>query len=239
MCKITKNGKTIVGNNEDWTNPNSQIRFEPKYSGKYGYLCVGFDDKLIQGAVNEAGLMFDAFAMPYKASKDTIKKRVLGDNETIDTIMNNFSTVKEVRDYLATIDLSTLTTTMLVFIDKTGEYLTVESDEMFIGNEAVQTFSNFYPSLKKDKSQVDLPYYQNGCNVLNPQKSKPTFEYCAKVMNAFKQDITQYTTIYDLNNAIIRVFHFHNFKKYIDLDLHKELLKGQRTIRIKKLFTVK
>jgi hypothetical protein len=236
ICKVTKNGKTIVGNNEDWTNPNSQIRFEPKKFGKYGYMCVGFDDNLIQGAVNEAGLMFDAFAMPYKASKDAIKKRIAGDNEAIDTIMNTFYSVRQVKDYLATVDLSTLTTTMLVFIDKTGEYLRVESDEMFTGNDSIQTFSNFYPSLTQDKSQVDLPYYQKGCKVLNSHKPKPTLEYCATVMEGFKQEITQYTTIYDLNSATVRLFRFHNFAKFIDINLHKELAKGKRTIHIKKLF---
>ncbi|HEX2535761.1 MAG TPA: hypothetical protein VHK69_18595, partial [Chitinophagaceae bacterium] len=59
LCKITINGRTVVGNNEDWTNPNSEIRFEPKGGGTYGYMCVGFDDHFPQGAVNEAGLLFD------------------------------------------------------------------------------------------------------------------------------------------------------------------------------------
>ncbi|MEO6685583.1 MAG: hypothetical protein ABIN24_06445 [Dyadobacter sp.] len=236
ICKITKNGKTIVGNNEDWTNPNSQIRFESKKQGNFGYMCVGFDDNLIQGAVNEAGLMFDAFAMPYKASKDTIKKRTVGDNEAIDTIMKTFSTVRQVRNYLASVDLSTLQRTMLVFIDKTGQYLRVESDEMFIENDSIQTFSNFYPSLTVDKTKADLPYYQNGCKILNRYIAKPTFEYCATVMEGFKQETTQYTTIYDLNNAKIRIFQSHNFSKYLDIDLRKELAKGNQTISMKKLF---
>jgi hypothetical protein len=202
-------------------------------------MCVGFDDNLIQGAVNEAGLMFDAFAMPYKASKDSIKRRVVGDNEAIDTIMKTFSSVKEVRNYLSKVDLSTLTKTMLVFVDKTGEYLTVESDEMFIGNDSIQTFSNFYPSLTTDKSQVDLPYYQNGCKILNSSKAKTTLDYCASVMNGFKQETTQYTTVYDLNNGIIRLFHFHDFTTFTDINLSKELKKGNRTISIAKLFTDK
>src|SRR5829696_1818753 len=84
MCKVTTRGKTVVGNNEDWTNPNSLIRFEPKGKGRYGYMCVGFDDNFPQGAVNEAGLMFDGFAMPFKASKDTIKKRAVEDLLAID-----------------------------------------------------------------------------------------------------------------------------------------------------------
>ena len=239
MCKITMNGKTVVGNNEDWWNPNSQIRFEPAQKGKYGYVCVGFDDNFAQGAVNEAGLMFDGFAMPYKASKNTVKKRMVDDSLAIDTIMKSFSTVKEVRDYLSNVDLSTLTKSMLVFVDKSGEYLRVESDELFLGNDTIQTFSNFYPSLTRDVSLVDLPYYQNGCKFMNATKPVASLEYCSAVMNNFKQKTTQYTTVYDLQKGIIRLFHFQDFKTYIDINLHDELKKGKRIIRIPQLFAKK
>lgn len=236
MCKITMNGKTVVGNNEDWTNPNSQIRFEPKGKGKYGYMCVGFDDNFPQGAVNEAGLMFDGFAMPFKASKETIKKRVVNDSVAIDTIMKSFSTVLQVKAYLSTVDLSTLTRSMLVFIDKSGEYLRVESDELFLGNEPLQTFSNFYPSLTLNTSQVNLPYYQNGCRFLSHTRPQANLSYCSSVMKSFRQRTTQYTTVYNLEKSIIRLFHFQNFQDFIDISLSHELKKGKRIVRIPELF---
>jgi len=236
MCKITMNGKTVVGNNEDWTNPNSQLRFEPKAKGKFGYMCVGFDDNFPQGAVNEAGLLFDGFAMPFKASKDTIKKRVVDDSLAIDTIMKSFATVQQVKAYLSTVDLSTLTQSMLVFIDKSGAYLRVESDELFLDNEPLQTFSNFYPSLTPNTSQVDLPYYQNGCKFMSQTKPQASLAYCSAAMENFKQKTTQYTTVYDLDKGVIRLFHFQNFNDFIDISLTRELSKGKRIVRIPELF---
>jgi hypothetical protein len=37
MFKITKNGKAIIGNNEDWWNPITQIWFEPKQKGPMNF----------------------------------------------------------------------------------------------------------------------------------------------------------------------------------------------------------
>ena len=62
MYKVTKEGKTIVGNNEDWLSPNSQFWFEQGKDGTYGVMYMGQLDGFAQGAINEAGLMFDGFS---------------------------------------------------------------------------------------------------------------------------------------------------------------------------------
>ncbi len=71
MFKISQKGKTIVGNNEDYWNPNTSIWFENGKKAKYSVVYVGFDDLRPQGGINQAGLVFDGFAMPYLAIRDT------------------------------------------------------------------------------------------------------------------------------------------------------------------------
>ena len=44
MFTLTKNGKTLVGNNEDWRNPNTKIWFVLPDKGKYGIVYFGFDN---------------------------------------------------------------------------------------------------------------------------------------------------------------------------------------------------
>lgn len=61
MIKLTKNGKTIVGNNEDQMNPNTRIWFEKNKNGGYGAVYVGFDNLFPQGGMNTMGLVFDGF----------------------------------------------------------------------------------------------------------------------------------------------------------------------------------
>lgn len=236
MFKITKDRKTIVGNNEDWWNPISQIWFEPKQNQKFGYMAIGFHDNFAQGAVNDGGLMFDGFAMPFKPTKDSTNKEYIEMSKVISTIMHNYSSVEDVKKYLAKVNLRDLTNSMLVFIDKDGKYLKVESDELFIGNEEQQSFSNFYPSLTSSTELVDLPYYQNGCKFIKSSVTNANFSYVTSVMDNFKQTSTQYTTIYDLKNGIIKLFHFHNFKNSVEINLERELKKGKHVIKIPDLF---
>lgn len=58
-----KNGKVLVGNNEDWYKSNSKYWYElpEKNNEKYKSYFFGFegDGKFAQGGMNETGLMFD------------------------------------------------------------------------------------------------------------------------------------------------------------------------------------
>ena len=54
MFKITQGGKTLVGNNEDYWNPNTRVWFEQSEGEKMGAMYVGFDDLYPQGGMNEA-----------------------------------------------------------------------------------------------------------------------------------------------------------------------------------------
>lgn len=237
MYKITHEGKTIVGNNEDWHNPNTQIWFAPKANYKYGVMNVGFNNYFAQGAINEGGLMFDGFAMPYLAVKNTAGKTKMFMGDMVRHIMHSYNSVQEVKDYLSKINLGDFTTSMIVFVDKSGKYLIVEGDELIIGNDAEKSFSNFYPSQTKSLSDVDLPFYQNGLKFINNSQSEVSVDYCSAVMKNLAQDrATQYSTIYDLERLTIRVYHYHNYESYVDIDLKEELKKGEHTLLIPELF---
>ena len=45
MYKITKNGKTIVGNNEDFLSPNNQFWFEVAGDKEFGVMYMGQLDR--------------------------------------------------------------------------------------------------------------------------------------------------------------------------------------------------
>lgn len=236
MYKITRNGKTIVGNNEDWISANTQIWFVPKGNYPYGVMNVGFNNDFPQGAINEAGLMFDGFAMPYLKVENTKGKEKIQIQHLLSLIMHKYSSVKEVKEYLLQIDLSDLAASMLVFVDKSGGYLIVEGDELILGNDSEQSFSNFYPSKNSNPEKVNIDFYQNGLKHLKTSESKADFDYCSSVMNNFQQEITQYTTIYDLEKCTIRLYHYQNFEEFIELDLAKELNKGEHKLKIPELF---
>ncbi|MGK0447140.1 MAG: hypothetical protein ACJA2M_000912 [Polaribacter sp.] len=117
--------------------------------------------------------------------------------------MQTMTNVEEVKAYLEMISLGSLTKSMLVFVDKSGTYLIVEGDEIFMGDEPEKTFSNFYYSQIESVDKVNIDYYQNGRKFINSSNGQSTLDYCGEAMSKFAQpktkiSATQYSTIYDL-----------------------------------------
>jgi tetratricopeptide (TPR) repeat protein len=52
----------LAGNNEDYINPQTRVRFVPSEDGRLGRIYFGFDNLYLQGGMNERGLFFDGFA---------------------------------------------------------------------------------------------------------------------------------------------------------------------------------
>ncbi|BFP40574.1 hypothetical protein FGF1_14190 [Flavobacteriaceae bacterium GF1] len=241
MYKITKNGKTLVGNNEDFLSPNNQFWFEVAGDKEFGVMYMGLLDNFAQGAINEAGLVFDGFAMPELPITNTEGKTKISIGKAIKNIMRTMSTVEEVKSYLENINLSSLSSSMVVFVDKSGRYLIVEGDQLIIGEESEKSFSNFYYSQIQSVEDVSLPWFQAGQEFLNTTKGEATLDYCSNAMKSMKQkssDLfsTQYSTIYDLTSLKIRVYLYQDFTEYVELDLIKELQKENHRMMMVDLF---
>ncbi|MFD0798436.1 serine hydrolase [Maribacter chungangensis] len=241
MYKITKDGKTIVGNNEDFLSPNNQFWFEVSGDKKFGVMYMGLTNNFAQGAINEAGLVFDGFAEPELPVLNTEGKTQLYIGRAIKNIMQTMTSVEEVMAYLKTVDLSSLSSSMLVFVDKSGTYLIVEGDELVIGEEPEKSFSNFYYSQIDSLEEVTLPWFNTGQEFLKKTDANASINYCSSVMENYTQiakDLfsTQFTTVYDLSTLKIRVYLYHDFTQFSEIDLKQELLKGNQKIMMVDLF---
>lgn len=240
MYKISKNGKTIVGNNEDCVSPNSQFWFEAGSKDTFGVMYMGQLDNFAQGAINDAGLVFDGFWVPYLEVKNTSGKLNIPISDAIRNIMQTMSNVEDVHQYLQTINLESLVNGQIVFVDKSGTYLIIEGDEMLMGDEGEKSFSNFYYSQIESVKDVQLEYFQKGQSYINSSEGNSSLAYCSNAMQSFAQSRiapTQYSTVYDLNSQIMRVYLFNDFSNFIELDLKKELRKGDHRIMIAELFS--
>ena len=83
VFKITHNGRTLIGNNEDAWSINSQIRFEQGRNGGYGAIYFDhfnghpFRKMGPQLGMNEAGLVFDGLTIqPHHATPVPGRKQV-------------------------------------------------------------------------------------------------------------------------------------------------------------------
>ncbi len=233
MFKITMHGKTMVGNNEDYWNPNDRIWFEKGKKGEYGALYVGFDNFWPQGGMNQAGLVFDGFAEDYKAISDTLGKKPLT-MTFLKEIMRRCATVDEVKNYLSQFNLSGLETSMFLFVDKSGKYLVAEGDSLIIGNKEYYLVSNFYPSQIKNECDVALPHYQKGRKYLEKNKDI-SVAFCSSVMDTMHQERawgagTMYTTIYDLKEGVIYLYFFRDYTHVVKFNLNEELAKDNYSL---------
>jgi len=240
VYKITMDGKTFVGNNEDYWNPNTRIWFENGKNGNYGSSYVGFDDLYPQGGINEKGLAFDGFAVPFRDIKKNPNKLTY-DNNTLRNIMQKCQNIDEVYTFLSKYDLSPLYAGMLLFVDQSGKYLVVEGDTMIRGNDNKYLLSNFCPSRTKDLNDVKIPMYQSGRKLMESHIDT-SLTYLKTLSDTLHQSWkgnvggTLYTTIYDLNERTIHLYFYHDFKKSVTFKLADELNKKDTIIAIPKLF---
>jgi tetratricopeptide (TPR) repeat protein len=126
---------------------------------------------------------------------------------------------------------------MYLFVDATGEYLVVEGDSLILGNEEVFSLSNFYPSQVPNSADVRIPFYQNGKGYIDSAAVDLSFSSCSNVMNNFHQDFTQYTCVYDLDERVVNLYHFHDYDSHVTFRLAEELAKGDHEYFIPELFS--
>jgi len=242
MFKITLYGKTMVGNNEDAWRVNSKIWFEQGKQGAYGAAYVGHEDWFPQGGVNEAGLAYDGFKVYPRPLHRSIGGKKMGSfPELLKTILRQCATVREVKQLVDQYDRPFFNGSMLLFIDRSGEYLVVEADTTILGHDQKYILSNFCPSITPDLNAVPIGRYQRGRAFLR-DKADTSLRFCTAVMDTMHEcrpglgDGTAYTTIYDLNENLIYLYYYHDYRRVKTFDLKAELAKGDHSIIMHTLF---
>lgn len=241
LIKITRDGKTIVANNEDSFFPNCKMVIEPAVNGKYGVIYFDNNDQnfrdtkyaecMPQGGINEVGLFFDGFAVPPVKCSDAVKQP-FNYNSTIKEIMKNCSDVYQVKAVLE--KYSICWSAILYFVDKTGNYLVADNDSLIIGSKKNYIQTNFHPWEKTDCWRYNAAY-----KLLN-NSYEFSVNFCNKAAKAMHQEFsiggTQYTNIVDLDQGLIYLYFYRDFNNVKCFNIKEELKKGKRVIYIPDLF---
>jgi hypothetical protein len=251
MYKLTANGKTMVGNNEDSWGRDASIWFEQGSKDQFGVVCVGYKRKQPHpdGAMNTCGLAFDAFTMPHKSNipaKDSTKKDFA--YADIKIIMQQCQTVEDVYNFLKDLNLHVLNGSvlfnggMLFFADKGGNYLVVEASKMTMGKEDKFALANFSICDTKDLSTIHKARYRKGIEFLNNKKLDVSLPFCTALSDTMCEnrakvgDGTLYTNICDLNEGLVHLYFFHDYSRCVTFNLNEELTKGNHTYSLNELF---
>lgn len=234
MIMITKNGITIVGNNEDQSNPNTRIWFETGKDGKFGVVYVGFENLFPQGGMNEAGLVYDGFTQSNRAVTDTTGKLKISSSDLQKKIMRECATVEEVKAVISKYNISFLSAGVLRYIDRSGKYLYVDGDSLIIGNNNYFIQTNVRPYENK------ICWRTEKATRMLEKSCEASIDYIKTIMDSIHQETkwggTLYCTIYDLNKGIIYLYHFYDYKTGVVFNLKEELNKGDKVLNIPELF---
>ena len=252
---MISDGKVVlVGNNEDWSDPNGKVRFVPSSEGRHGIVYFGHSNGFAQGGMNDQGLFFDyAATSRLKVTRSTDKPRAAS-GFLMDKVMAECATVEEAIAVFDAHNLSFMEKHQTLICDKNGDSAIIEGDEIIRKKGRFQVVTNFYQSKTNSKgflnsrsnlfrsnthpTSIRCPRYKTATAML-AKLNQPSVEGVRDVLSAVHQEgkySTQYSNVYDLTHGVVYTYHFHNFANVVRFDLKEELAKGAHTIDLPSLF---
>ena len=233
---ISEGDLVLVGNNEDWMNPNTKVWYVPAEEGKYGRVYFGFDNFYPQGGMNEKGLVFDGFATGPNKVKNSLDKPAFPGN-LMDKVMSECATVEEALEIFGKYNLAFMERAMFFIADELGDSAIIEGDDVVRKKGKYQVCTNFYQS-RTNKENIPCDRYKIATAMLE-DADEVSVDLGKRVLAATHNEgpyPTLYSNVYDLKRRIVYLYHFHNFQNEVVIDLKAELAKGARRFDLPDLF---
>lgn len=250
MYKITIDGKTMVGCNEDAWRTTSVIWFEnANQHQKYGAGFTGsrqtFDNKTApQSGMNIAGLTFSRLVAyhPKQEIDLSAKKKITNEVTYLTDILHQCATVAEVKHYIEQYDHSIFIDDVYMYIDSTGKYLIVEPYKLIEGDDPNYVLSNFCPSITKNEAARKMERYRNGEDFLKNHSTTASLDFCRDLSDTMhvcrsrNGDGTLLTSIWNTKDGLVNLYFYHSYDSTVQFNLAEELTKGDHILSIPTLF---
>ena len=246
VVTMAKNNIALAGNNEDYIEPRTKIWFYPASDESYGYVIWGFDRYLYssQGGMNDQGLFIDILAVGFTGWKNDPEKPDF-ENDEIEYILAHFASVDEVVEFFQQYDID-LSYVRFVMADAQGKSVIFEwwKDrlQIILREKDYQIATNFIQSVFDSPEEYPCQRYKIADQILQSQEI-PTVDLIRRVLSATCFEAyycrTLYSTICDLKNKKVYVYHYHNFEEVVIFDLERELQKGRQSYAIPSLFGIR
>lgn len=241
----------FVGNNEDLSLlAEPQLRIIPPSDNGYGRAVLyckwpyPFQSgrHCFFGGMNDQGLFFDSYSTPYLEQPNSENKpEYTGD--VFELCIRTCATVDEVLDVFNTYYVSYMAQTQCFFVDKSGNAIIIEGDEIIYkqGNHMVVT--NFlqthpelgnYPcwrynaanSMLENMTDFSVNDFKNICEAVHVEEI---------FFSNFMLD-TIYSNICDLTNDVMYLYLFHNFSQHIEIRFPDIFENGYQSYNLPSLF---
>lgn len=250
MYKLSADGKTIVGCNEDAWRTTSRIWFQHgDETHLYGAAFTGSrivsDGRCApQSGMNEVGLVFSRLQSyhPKRSIDASTKKVVSNEVDYLQGILQNCRSVADVKRYIEKYDHSIFIDDVYIYIDAQGDYLVVEPYDLILGSDPTYVLSNFCPSITPHEASRNLDRYRNGEDFIELHEPDASLAYATALSDTMhvcrsrNGDGTLLTSIWDTKEGNVNLYFYHDFSQAIRFNLQDELAQGNHSISIPELF---
>jgi len=241
---VTHDDTVLIAHNKDWWSPDTTIHVYPADQEAYARLFFEIpyphlfnkDYKVLAGGINEYGLCYESFVTPFKLASFELFKPPLFENP-VDYILQHFTTVQEVIDYLEDHNLFFLNYILcsgqIFLVDDTGDAAIIEGDDIIKRTQQYQICTNFlqstpnlggYPCWRYQFLQESLENMTN-----------PSISHFETLLDHVHQ-LTQYSWIINPNNNTLYLYHFSHFDNKIILNLTEEFNQPAHSYYLPSLF---
>jgi hypothetical protein len=228
--------RVLVGNNEDYGDPFANVWFLPAEDAKLGRFLIGTEG-VIQGGMNEAGLMFDGLTMP--TVEVPIDDRPFYYGMWTARALEVCSTVDEVLAFWQSFCTPGVWEGKAFYADATGDAVLIEGDAIVRKSDPFLVSTNFLQS-RTAPDDVTCERFLTATDMLTAA-SDYTPELFRDILDAVHAEFrggggTIYSTVYDLRALTITCYLYYDFAHPIVLDLLEELGRGKRGVDLRSLF---
>jgi hypothetical protein len=256
----------IAGDNEDFDHPYTQMWTNPGSANSYGVVYFGFgrgqypaggasltdrarqvitgsipfaelniEDSygLPQQGVNEKGLFFGGAATETVLA-DPARARKPYAGVLVDLVLRHAANVQEALKLLESYDFPS-PEGQLMFADRSGNSFIWEAGNVVLRNAGrYQVMTNFLQSREPSRKRLDRRYrIVDGRLGQAPELSH---DLVRELLRQTQQDITQYSTVFDLTNLEVQIYQRRQFGRAVTIHLRDELASGARATQIRALF---
>ncbi len=216
IFKATGQGKTLVGNNEDWLDWEPRAWFLAPEENRYGRVYFGFINGWAQGGMNDQGLFFD-WVSGYKTNWTKVPGKPDYFENISERILEEAATVDEALSICASYNIGGFSRARMMLVDKTGDAAIVgfkdnklhiwRSGEFYMAMGARGDTAARMLRKKKEISQEGFAKILSKCRMRGKYQ-------------------TRYSNVYDLQKGTVYLYDFFKSNKPTVLSLEKEFAKG-------------
>lgn len=232
----TSGDSVLVGNNEDYGNPVINVWFLPASEATYGRFLIGTEG-VIQGGMNEYGLVYDSLTIP--AVEVSADERPLYLGMWPIHALETCATVEEVVAFYEQHCFPGTWDGKVFFADAAGDAVAFEGAALVRKTGRFFVSTNFLQS-QLDPAQITCDRFLTAGLMLESAETY-TAECFRDILDAVHAEYhggsgTIYSTIYDLEALTITCYLYHDYDQPVMFDLSEELAFGEHTFELREAF---